>query len=497
MKFRICALLLLAVAPLAAQAQEPGWSPPQHIQTKALSNWFPSMAIDPWGGVHLVWSNNGTAEETTDALMYAAKQGDRWTPSNDVINTGGSGIAVRNALAVDRSGRLHAVVRSRDYVYYTWAASQDAWSAQRWSEPHVINGLGKPYYVEIAVDAQDVLHVAWQESTAAENADGCESCSSIWYRRSVDHGTTWSTPITLSTEMHGTLRPTITVAGENGLYVTWDEITGLGSSIGQPSAVGFAYSPDGGETWSPPQSMTIEGDIPQLATLAVDGAQNALLIFCTTTSNQVLFRLTSDHGTTWTDPAPIGGLAARSYTEGQLDKYSAATDSAGNVHLLAVGRREGSIAPALYHVVWNSASRSWGPPAIVSANDLYPEWPELVLARGNQLHATWFTRSREDQWTSEKSAYQVWYSALSIDAPRTEITVVPTPTPLPTPTELPRVAAAQPVAKPSLPPESLTAPPPESLRSEIPLMRYVGMAIAPAGILALVVLALVLCRRLL
>ena len=82
------------------------------------------------------------------------------------------------------------------------------------------------------------------------------------------------------------------------------------------------------------------------------------------------------------------------------------------------------------------------------SNELYPEWPQMAVSQGNQLHAVWFTRHKEDLYGSDKGAhYQIWYSSETLNtpdvAPLSLFTPVPTilptttPPPLLTPTPTP------------------------------------------------------------
>jgi hypothetical protein len=107
-KYRIGALLLLLVLPVAAQAQVDEWSPPHKIETSTASNWFPSIAVDPWDDVHVVWSSGkGEGEASQDLLMYTRAHAGSWRPANDIVLTGVGGWAARNSMAIDHAGRLH------------------------------------------------------------------------------------------------------------------------------------------------------------------------------------------------------------------------------------------------------------------------------------------------------------------------------------------------------------------------------------------------------
>jgi hypothetical protein len=494
---RFAALLLLLLLPLAANAQAGGWTIPHKIESATSSNWFPSLAVDPWGDVHLIWSSGkGEGATAKDLLMYSYRHNGAWLPSNDIVQPSVAGYAARNSIAVDRMGRLHVLVRGRNGIFYTSASSKAAWSANAWRELHKINGLGMAYYPAIAVGPNGFIHVVWQELAPRVNDQSCQFCSDVWYRRSEDGGAHWTAPVNLSQGKTGSSKPQIVIDGRERIFVTWDEGRDPIATGGTATSIAYAVSIDQGRRWQPPTVTTLPNDAPEQATLGVDGKDNLVLVFRATASSALLFRWSDDGGSSWTDPAPIPDLIVRSLDDTPWDKYSMATDSAGNLHLLAVARRTpGETVPGLYHLVWSGAEQRWRPPELLSTNELYPEWPQLVIAEGNRLHATWFTRSAGDLHTAEKSAYQVWYSSRTVDAPTMPVDILPTPTPRPT--ETPTVVVVQTAAQPPLPVEAMLAPQPTSVRSEAPILRYIGIALLPTLMICLIALVIGLRRRML
>jgi hypothetical protein len=489
------ALLLLAllVQPRAL-AQTTGWGDPQHIASPLAANWFPSVAVDPWGVAHMIWSTGKEEGKISKSLvMYTRLKDGAWSAPNDILWPGSAAYAARNSLAVDRSGRLHALVRSRDAIWYISAPAATAQSAQAWTTPHKIDGTGQSYYEAIAVDASGVIHVVWQDAIGAVNEGGCADCANVWYRRSTDGGRVWSKPANLSHGPHGAGKLQIAFDPRNNPYVVWSEGSDPFQGKETPIAVAFAYSDDHGQSWQEPRRLTLPNDAPQQATLAVDGRDQLVMVFRATGADALLFSRSDDRGRTWTPAEPVPGLIARRWDETPWDAYSIVADSAGNLHLLVAGRiNEAQTIPALYHVTWRGQEQRWEPPEIVSQNELRPEWPQATIAAGNQLHVVWFTRSAQDLLTPEKPNYQVWYSARTLDAPARPVAVVPTSTPPPTETPVPTPTSAP--AAP-LPPTALDAPAAPSLRSELPLLRMVGLALTPLLILLALIAGAALAQR--
>ena len=106
-----------------------------------------------------------------------------------------------------------------------------------------------------------------------------------------------------------------------------------------------------------------------------------------------------------------------------------ATDSGGHIHLVAVGRvspEEDSLR--VYHLEWDGTS--WSSPTTIYWTTGFPEYPKIVIARGNQLHVAWFVR---DTLEGEGGNYEVWYSRSRTSSPPQTAVPPPTPTPMPMP----------------------------------------------------------------
>ena len=126
-------------------------------------------------------------------------------------------------------------------------------------------------------------------------------------------------------------------------------------------------------------------------------------------------------------------------------------------------------------------------PETLMANDHYPEWPRLIVERGQRLHAVWFVRTYLYSSSDEPNPLVVWYSTKRVDAPQTSGLVLFTPTPLP-PTATP---TAQPTAVPTataLPADILHAPAPHAP----PAWESTGVAAVALSLLPLLGLLVVI-----
>lgn len=528
----LLALIFSALMFSTASAQRSAWSAPLEVSPPRTeqdagsarrygSAWFPDIAVSAPNTLHISWYSGIALSEqeggSLDLLMYRERREGVWSPVSEIIAPATGGFTVRNRLTVARDGRLHAIYRSGTTIMHASAPIDQAGNAAAWSVPVQISGFGASYYVELASDSRGRLHAFWSEAVSEETSPAtnapCANCADLFYRSSNDGGLTWSVPINLSgTPNDGENRPHVQIDRSDRIHVVWDEGLDWYAGAGQPRAGVYRRSDDNGQTWSepvyfrlpasavalarreqaerepPPRATTPEPepaaepaiDSVQQTTIGLDGNGNPVVVYRGVTLNRIYSQYSPDGGVTWSPPVELMGVRARL---SDLDIYHMATDGAGDVHLLMVGFRpvddtsDVFTPPTLWHLTWSGGR--WSQPDTVVRNDLYPEYPRLAVLNGNELHAVWFTRSRDDLFTSERARYRVWYSSRPIGAPAT--TPLPFFTPVPTSTPAPVAVVVAPTPAPTALPAELRDLPPlgERPRWETAGYEVIGMALLP------------------
>ncbi len=553
-RFSRCLTLLLLVllsglAPLGlasyatAQDSDNGWSEPIDLSIDNKSSWFPDIAAAPDGSIHVIWSSGlargSRVQDLMDLLIYRSLRDGEWSKAQDIMFTGTGGFAVRNSITMGHDGQLHVLMRNELQIRYSSAKPEDASSARGWKEQRRINrGDNTAYYNALAMDSRGTLHAFWNENVPNdpdEPYEECPNCSDIFYRRSTDNGTNWSDLVNLSNSLDGDTRPQVQAASDDTLHLVWDEGIDVPTGKGTPKTAKYRRSRDGGTTWddtvtfslpslqvevppatprplpttapgatpvptpTPQPAEILQPNPPRQVALGLFQNQQPIVVYRATLTDQIYYQFSSDAGETWSEPLELPGVRARFINETPFDGYTMATDGAGNVHLVVVGFREGidprnpDLRPRLLHLVWDG--ESWSAPEVILANDLYPEWPRLVV-HDSQLHLVWFTRRIEDLYVSDNSNYRVWYSSKTIEAPPLPALRLFTPTPVPPATQTPTPIPPTPTPTP-LPPEIAQAPLLIGRPAwEAPGMVVIGLAALPVlGLLALLFIARRLLRR--
>jgi hypothetical protein len=429
-----------------ARAQITSWSSPVVISAGAGYSWFPDLAVDETGIPHVVWCQTNPEEQNdilslVEQVYYTKHTDNNWLKPNDIIPP--SNDIIRNAIVSDMGGNILLLfggsVLGRNFtLYFSKADQKAAWSAQSWSLPVMLN-RGASYMGDIAVDSQGRIHVIYDDMIRYSGKD-TNVFSDIYYRQTTDYGQNWSENINLYSEPEtGSARPYMEIDSNDIIHVTWDEgwdrLTG--ADTGEYHSV-YVNSQDNGITWSAPTIIDYPGQTAVQLTVGSNGQGGVMLVWRSHSIRSNLFyQWSSDNGSTWGEPEVISHIFARPWGN-NYDMYDMATDSAGNIHLLVTAQEKEDINATIgvYHLIWDG--KKWSlPEKVFSQENLYPEYPKIVIYAGNQIHAVWFTR--EGSIWDQTVPRVIWYSRSKADAPAAIITPPPSrPTiPIPTATQIP------------------------------------------------------------
>lgn len=477
-----------AASVVQAQTTERTWSDPVNISNTAGSSWFPDLAGDSRGNVHVIWCETMTLGERRslqEQVFYSMWDGESWSDSNDIVPP--SADIIRNAIVVDRRDILHMLfggsVYGQNYtLYYHRAYFEEAWSATAWSTPHPVS-QGDSYMGDIAVDSQGTIHVIYDD-TIRYKEDTELAVADIFYRHLVDGGQMWSPLVNLfPSRFTGSSRPQIEIDSSDTVHVTWDEGWDRLTGFGDPAYGAYTFSSDGGITWSPVLAVTYPITTVAQLTVGSDGRGGVMLVWRATSRDEIFYQWSTDGGHSWGAPSAIPGMLARPWAN-PFDMYDMTADSAGHIHLVAVGRQvlDRNAPLGVYHLEWDG--EAWSDAERIYGGMGFPEYPKIAISQGNQLHVAWFVRERLGN-PEGAGPHQVWYSNSQSTAPHQRVMPLPTltsmplaltPLPPPTPTVTPY---------PTLSPEDTGLP--SGLYTESDEVLRLAAALSPIVLLILIV----------
>ncbi|HTD24707.1 MAG TPA: sialidase family protein [Terriglobales bacterium] len=174
----------------------------------------------------------------------------------------------------------------------------------------------------IAVDALGNINIVWLESTNSAN---------VMFSRSIDGGLTFSTPINLSNNPSGAIGPSLALDASGNIYVAW---SGVANFANGATAIFFTRSTDGGSTFSTP--VNVSGPQPAVGasgqSMILDSGGNVYLVWSGSFDNNsltygpVFFSLSSDGGATFSPPVQV--------SNDQTQRAQVAVDASGNIDVV-------------------------------------------------------------------------------------------------------------------------------------------------------------------
>lgn len=415
-------------------------------------SWFPDLAVDSHGNVHVVWNETKTEKDRDiERVFYSMWDGDQWLPYNDIVAPQPD--IIRNSIAIDSFDRLH-LIYGWFGLHYKSVEATEAWSAAAWSTPRTANSRGGSYTSDVTVYENSVYVVYDDKGAVNEDSPCLSGCADMFFRASPDLGRTWQKPVPLYPTNGGSARGQIEVDPAGVIHVSWDEGWDRFSGVSSPNQYGiYMNSKDGGATWSEPTFVNYPTQSNFQLSVGADGKGGVLLVWRTNSNDYpgIYYMWSTNYGESWSPPQTIPGILSRGDTS-PFDGYDMTTDSAGTIHLVLSGKvplpSDGLDVPGLYHLQWEG--QTWSAPVPLYHGTWLPEYPHIVVNQGNQLYVTWFLRKNLMEIIEP---HQIWFAHGQSTAPHQEFTVKAAPSPTLTPTTPatpPPTATPQPTLAPDI-----------------------------------------------
>ena len=497
--FLICFSILMGICPVQAQGNT--WAEPVRLSIEDGFSWFPSLAADDYGLVHVVWSE---AFDPYDTVVYTAtSDGINWLPTNDIISimqTSGREATRPDLIINQTTSNLYLTYRYI-WVYSAQANIQTASTASNWISEGPLNDVQQVAYYSVSkFDTKNTQHIliTWNTPTTS-----CDICYHVYYRNLPEGAIQWTSPLDISISNTGTAKPKLIIDSNDNLHAVWetsDNGGGAYGSVRRPAHITYVNSTDGGNSWSEPVNFPPLDYESRNPAIVEDKNQNILITWLGLSEDVVYYQILPGIGQKWSTPQPIPGVYG-GFTRYNtlLDNYSMAVDSDGNVHLVLVGRTSlQQVGLDILHLTWDGTN--WSTPEVVASytGDV-PEWTQIAISNGNILNVVWYVRDEEHIWDSDNGIYTIWYSRAITSA--TDITPIPYPTGNPeaqttvTPTII--TTTLEQIASQTIPPPVPTnyVPLKGATYKETQYVQLLAIVLVPAALFVIGVTILVLYKK--
>jgi len=292
------------------------WSAPVRIANTPGNSYWPAIAIDPAGNVHVAWEDGGTGRDILYAMKPAGSAA--WTAPVNLSNSPGT--ARFAALTTDSAGNVHAVwnddTPGNAEIYYAMRPQE----AITWTTPAIVASTpGTSWAPAIAAGVTGTLHIAWHDFTPG--------VTEIYYATKLGPAEPWSDPIDVSRTTGVSYSPALAVDSSGTVHLVWQDAIVTGVNI--PFEILYAQKPPGGG-WTTSVNLSRGSGSAEMPALAV-GPKDALHVAWDTTSDPRLLyvrRPAPEMG--WTAPVTVTAVSPGT----QYPAPALAADMFDAVHLL-------------------------------------------------------------------------------------------------------------------------------------------------------------------
>lgn len=367
------------------------WSAPLTISGTDAS-FLPQIALSDDGTITATWARNGIVQASS-----SYDNGVTWSVPIDVSAAGGSPSNPQifadggtTAIAWELRVGMNTVVQS--------SASVD--SGVSWSAPVT---LSVPAQVvdsnDVVVAADGTIFVTW----TFDDFSGRR----VQISRSTDDGATFSAPVDLSAAAGGAFNPRMAVAPNGTVIVTWQRY-GVVSSVIETSR-----SVDGGATWSPPVTLSVDGVDSYNARIAI--APDGTIAVAWERGNGGVERIvqvatSTDSGASFGAPVDLSAVGVYS----DVPAIAAAPDGTFTVAW------ERDIAGGSVVEVSTLVGATWSAPLQLSVSSGYVYEVQLAVAANSAVTAVWQHDDNAGSTTVQASTLTVAAAAAGLAAGGTD-----------------------------------------------------------------------------
>jgi len=284
-------------------------------------------------------------------------------------------------------------------------ASQAQWTTTK----RLTWNSGMSSWPAVAVDSKGYYHLVWSDDTPGTNE--------IYYKKSLDGGTTWSANKRLTWTATGSHHPRIRVDSLGHLHVIWDDYTDSGYA-----EVFYRKSTDGGSTWTASKRLTWNSGSSERPVIGIDSSDRLHAVWQDDTpgypNSEIYYKRSTDGGSTWSASERL------TWTSDASLNPALAIDSSDRLHLFwsdgpVLGAEiyykkswhNGATWSASQRLTWTSGDSSFPAVTVDPSGHIQLAWEEdittklvIYYMKSPDGGAIW-TKSKRINWTPG-SAYK-------------------------------------------------------------------------------------------
>jgi hypothetical protein len=274
--------------------------------------------------------------------------------------------SLKPVMAVDSSKNLYVFYSDDTPGNFEIFLKKSTDTGASWTTKRLTWNIGTSQWPSAAVDGNDYIHLVWQDVTPGNYE--------IYYRKSTDGGSSWSTK-RLSTTPDYSNGPAIAIDSNNRIHVVWYD-----HSPGN-NEIFYTMSTDTGATWTSKRLTWNQGESVTPA-IAADSNDVVHLVWCDSSSGnpEIYYRNSTTSGATWSAPKRM------TWSIGTSRFPKIVTDLSDNIHVVwdddAVGNYEVFCKTSTdTGATWAKKRLTWNPGL--------SRVPDITAGFKNIIHVVW------------------------------------------------------------------------------------------------------------
>jgi len=290
------------------------WSAPKRLTWSSSLSHHPAVAADPSGRIHVVWHDDNSGN---NEIYYkrSTDGGNTWSSINRL--TWNSGESENARITADSGSGIHVIWKDdtpgNSEIYYKRSTD----SGLSWTAPKRLTwNPENSRYPSIAADSGSGIYIVWDDDSKGNYE--------IYFKKSIDWGSSWSAVKRLTWNSGGSYIPDIDISSGGGIHVTWFDNTPTNTEIF------YKRSTDGGSNWSALTRLTWDTSSSDSPSIAADSGSGIHIVWSDYNFGnwEVNHKLSTDSGSTW------GGKNRLTWNSGNSSSPTIDGDSSGGIHVV-------------------------------------------------------------------------------------------------------------------------------------------------------------------
>lgn len=316
MNFYLKNFLVLAFV-LKCLAVSAQWVNETRLTNDPNHSWYPTIAASG-ENIHVAWEEY---RDGNQEIYYkrSLNGGANW--SSDIRLTNHFEISWFPSITVSSGNIIHLVWQEkRDgnfEIYYKRSTN----NGTNWSSDVNLNNAPQDGSWPMITANGDILHLVW--------SDLRNGYSQIFYKKSTNAGLNWSSDLPISTGTSISHWPAVSAAGSN-VYVTWHDYRDGNKEIY------FKRSADGGASWGPDVRLTNQFADSENPVVSSQG-NNVFIAWMDTRdfNKEIYFKISTDAGLNWQSDLRLTDNSA-------VSEYPRIAVGSSSIHVIWEDSRDGN-----------------------------------------------------------------------------------------------------------------------------------------------------------